>query len=109
MIDPTKNKTPFGLLVPEDQEALKVWPYGLQRYCLDGVWRDDKPYFWANSVTYRAKPAPGVEKRTLYGEPSFPGCVYTPGRCAADTHSLTFDVVDGEPVPGSEKWESLDG
>jgi len=107
MTDLTKNTTPFGLLTPEDQEALKAWSHGVQRYCADGVWRNDQPHFWAPAVAYRAKPAPSVEKRTLHGSPALSYSDYSLRKYKTDTHSLTFDVVDGEPVKGSERWEKL--
>jgi len=107
MTDLTKNTLAFGLMTPEDQEALKAWPHGWEVFTGPQWVNADDP-MWILSNTYRAKPAPVAETRVLYGNPSSPGWVYTTGRCETDTHCLTFDVVGGEPVPGSEKWERFD-
>jgi hypothetical protein len=56
MIDLTKIKTPFGLLEPETQEALRAHggPYELY----DGPgWSEWHP-MWINAATYRVKPQP---------------------------------------------------
>jgi len=108
MTDLTKNNTPCGLMDPGNLKAMKAWPHGWVCYHVNGKWIDCPEPSWSKRVTYRAKPAPVVEKRTLYGNPSRPFDVYWSRPCAGDTHQLTFDVVDGEPVEGSERWERLD-
>jgi len=35
------------------------------------------------------------------------GWVFGPGRCASDTHRITFDTIDGEPDCTSIKMEKL--
>jgi len=108
MTDLTKNEKPFGLMTPEDKEALKAWPHGWEAYSTDGTWLDCGQPIWSSIITYRAKPAPAVEKRTLHGSPAVSFGEYRPRKVITDTHRLTFDVVDGEPVEGSERWERLD-
>ena len=57
--DPTTNRVPFGLLTPEEREALKAWPHEVEYYLLDG-WRPVIEPSWANGVVYRGKPNPVV-------------------------------------------------
>lgn len=60
--DPTTNRIPFGLLTPEEQDALKAWPHGWEIYeSADRVWRayDGKPS-WFREKLYRGKPEPKV-------------------------------------------------
>lgn len=60
--DPTTNRVPYGLLTPEEQEALKAWPHEMEYYLLDG-WRPIIEPSWENGVVYRGKPAPVVTSK----------------------------------------------
>ena len=59
-MDLSDNKTPFGLLTPEEQEHLRNWPHGVQMYRGQIGWIDSGRIAWAYSSTntYRTKPAP---------------------------------------------------
>ena len=58
--NPTTNRILFGLLTPEEQDALKAWPHGWEIYeSSDRVWYDGKPSWFRENV-YRGKPAPKV-------------------------------------------------
>ena len=60
MTDLTKNTTAFGLLSDEDQEALKAWPHGVERFGPTGEWEREwaPPSAWMRHWAYRAIPAP---------------------------------------------------
>ena len=60
--DPTTNRVPYGLLTPEEQEALKAWPHEVEYYLLNG-WRPIIEPSWANDVVYRGKPKPVVKSK----------------------------------------------
>ena len=56
--DPTTNRVPFGLLTPEEQDAIMQWPHGWELY-EKGVWIGLG--FWGREEhIYRGKPAPIV-------------------------------------------------
>lgn len=57
MTDLTKITTPFGLLDPETQEALREWENGVEVYKGDLGWVYIDPWFDLD-CTYRARPAP---------------------------------------------------
>ena len=57
MTDLTEITTPFGLLDPETQAALKAWPHGWEYYPGD-CWQPIFSAAWLPSVVYRARPAP---------------------------------------------------
>jgi len=61
VVDLIKNEKPFGLMTPEDQEALKAWPHGWENYYVDETWQDCPEPDWFKTVTYRAKPEPMAE------------------------------------------------
>ena len=59
--DLTKINCPFGLLDDDTQERLKTWPHGHEFLCGYNAylgWDDTSSPHWANTGTYRAKPAP---------------------------------------------------
>lgn len=59
--DPTTNRIPFGLLTPEEQATLKVWPHGVEYYrYISKSWMDCDPV-WDTTIAYRGKPAPKVK------------------------------------------------
>lgn len=60
--DPTTNRVPYGLLTPEEQEALKAWPHEMEYYLLDG-WRPIIEPSWENGVVYRGNPTPVVTSK----------------------------------------------
>jgi hypothetical protein len=61
--DPTTNRIPWGLLTPEEQEALLAWPHGLEkRY--DTSWGPLMDSYYVDKTVYRGKPAP--KKITYY-------------------------------------------
>ena len=56
-MDLSDNKTPFGLLTPEEQEHLRNWPHGVQMYRGQIGWIDSGRIAWAYSSTntYRTR------------------------------------------------------
>jgi len=62
--DPTTNRIPFGLLTPEEQEALKAWPHGWEFHkgWVD-EWVPAPGPAWAMQAVYRGKPAPVVTSK----------------------------------------------
>jgi hypothetical protein len=61
--DPTTNRISWGLLTPEEQEALLAWPHGLEkRY--DTSWGPLMDSYYVDKTVYRGKPAP--KKITYY-------------------------------------------
>lgn len=57
--DPTKNRTPTGLLTLDEKSKLMSWPHGWQSYS-ENKWEDIKNPLWWIDVVYRGKPAPIV-------------------------------------------------
>lgn len=57
MTDLTKITTPFGLLDPETQKALRDWPHGVEVWC-GGMWQIIQSSPVNPDFTYRARPAP---------------------------------------------------
>ena len=57
-MDLTKITTPFGLLDPETQAALKAHGGPYEIYCTDGNWVHWGPPFFYFGTTYRVKPQP---------------------------------------------------
>jgi len=60
MTDLTKITTPFGLLDPETQEALRKWEHGWDYYSGKDGWLEWPDPSWSTIGTYRARPAPLV-------------------------------------------------
>lgn len=58
-----------------------------------------------NMTAYRIRPEPKRETVTLHGAGYEWGQANEP--CADDTHSITFDLIDGKPDPASIKMEAL--
>lgn len=91
-VDLTAITTPFGLLDPATQEALRAHGGPYEVLCGDGWCIVNKPR-WLSWIAYRIKPAPIREtvKRSLHGD-NFMGYV-------------AIDLVDGSPDWGSlRKW-----
>ena len=58
MIDLTKNTTPFGLMAPDAQEALRNHPGPIEVwYSIEG-WLQNPDPWWTPSLVYRVKPQP---------------------------------------------------
>lgn len=99
--DLTALETPFGLLPPPVQRALREWPHGLEIYNCDatgkrGAWFDMPVKVW-DWHTVRAKPAPDEVRVTCrrYGLPSnFP---FETGTC----------IVGPDGKPDWTTWEPL--
>lgn len=60
MTDLTKITTPFGLMDPETQEALRKWEHGWDYYSGEDGWLEWPDPSWSTVGTYRARPAPLV-------------------------------------------------
>jgi len=57
--DPTTNRIPWGLLTPEEQEALMSWPHGWDLYSVaNKQWVEPTLNIWVSTGVYRGKPAP---------------------------------------------------
>ena len=107
--DLTALETPFGLLPDPVQEALKVWPHGLELYNCDetgsrGAWIN-APYAFRDWHTVRVKPEPYREQVALYFGELRVGALVS--RVRTDTHRITFDLVDGKPDCNSVKMEEI--
>jgi len=57
---PTTNRIQFGMLTPEEQEALEDWPHGIESF--SGGWHlTSLPCsHWCSHIVYRGKTAPVV-------------------------------------------------
>ena len=56
-MDLRDNKIPFGLLTEEEQEHLRHWPHGVEKFEPFG-WEDCPNPGYLRAYTYRTKPAP---------------------------------------------------
>lgn len=110
MTDLTKITTPFALLDQATKDALEqcaVSGAPLEYISYDGKWktRETKtPRYFHPGYTYRAKPAPVVEKVTLRGGTYYFGGVQA---CKNAPYEITFNLVDGEVDCSSIKMEKL--
>lgn len=59
--DPTKNRTPTGLLTLDEKSALMSWPHGWESYGVE-KWEDTPNPAWFQNTVYRGKPAPVVTR-----------------------------------------------
>jgi len=88
---------PFGLLTPEQQQALRDLPSGCIDWYCDGKWVTTRNSVWALDLTYRAKPKPKretVTNREMYITPR--GCIASNGLMdGARRVTITYDTVDG--------------
>lgn len=57
-MDLTKITTPFGLLPPETQKALKEHGGPYEAYIIDGTWNTISQPQWQKSCAYRVRPEP---------------------------------------------------
>lgn len=87
---------PFGLLTPEQQQALRDHDGGLEGFLGDG-WAVCAVPSWHPTSTYRAKPKPKretVKNREMYITPR--GCIASNGLMdGARRVTITYDTVDG--------------
>lgn len=97
MTDLTKITTPFGLLDPETQEALRKWDGGIQIYEADGRWYDWDPS-WTFSNVYRARPAPLVAD-TICWEHVAPEWKWM----ARDESGWVY-IFTGKPIMSAISW-----
>jgi hypothetical protein len=97
----------FGLMPLETQEAMEeAYDNGanVDFHC-DGAWEECDDPSWNLSIAYRVKPAPIRETVTFhYNRGEFPSTFQT----ARDTHTITFDLIDGKPDCASIKMEPLE-
>lgn len=91
-----------ALLLAHHEGKVIEYSYG----CSD-IWRKcaaNEPV-WEKGAAYRVKPAdPVVETVTLHMDDA--QCV-TRGRCSGDTHTITFNLIDGKPDCDSIRMEEL--
>ena len=97
--DPTTNRIPFGLLTPEEREALLAWPHGWE-YLRGG--QEAKGIL--NPADYhdlasRGKPAP---KKTTYYCNVYDNCIglqnHTIEDCKRDEPSSTLGILQVDIV-----------
>lgn len=101
--DPTTNRIPFGLLTPEEQDALEAWPHGWEIYeSADRVWRayDGKPS-WLRGKLYRGKPAPKVNSYwfNVYGGARVASIWSSQEAASSNSHNsvlMRMDICNGE-------------
>jgi hypothetical protein len=101
--NPTKNRTPTGLLTLDEKSALMSWPHGFEFYNeVERVWEPIIPT-WGENFIYRGKPAPVVKKRFLNVYPNGTGLSYGSKQEALDAALLTpaigmiyIEIVDGK-------------
>jgi hypothetical protein len=84
--DLTALETPFGLLPEDVQKALNAWPHGQELWGGNGWW-DYHSGGFSPTHTYRAKPAPQVQKYVLYWSA---GRVGLKEQTYSDTHRITI-------------------
>ena len=101
--DPTTNRVSYGLLTPEEQEALKAWPHGVEYYLLDG-WRPTNEPSWAMQAVYRGKPKPVTVSHWAAIYPTGPTSFWRDavhrfkGAYSGDVIGLIqLDITDGVP------------
>ncbi len=106
--DPTTNRIPFVLLTPEEQDALKAWPHGWERYQPYGkTWESCLP-FWNIGAIYRGKPEPKVTSYWfhVYEGPKLGGLWFSKEAanfCARDGSVLMrIDICHGKMIVTKE-------
>ena len=93
MTDLTDLKTPFGLLDPETQAALKAHggPYEVYVASLElgrGVWKPIDPV-WTDALAVRVKPAPPKPREWWVSG----------GNCIWDTYAEAYNACDRGEKP----------
>ena len=89
--DLTTNRIAFGLLPKDVQDALSVWPHGIELFLYGpDKWNrsDSTPPYDLHSVSefvYRACPAPKVTEHALYWMVGYNATTYLAGD---DTHRI---------------------
>lgn len=105
MADLTAITTPFGLLDPETQEALKAHGGPYQAYFFMKGWTDWECPNWDNHITYRVKafpPAP-PQPRTIYLCEE-PGLIPTIHKTAIDATEAALSYSPGATV---SEWREV--
>ena len=107
------NDTPktWGEMTPEEKGALLLAHHEgkkIELYSeLNRAWDVVNTPGWCDGSAYRVKPEPKRETVKLSGK------VYHNGQWAfgtedkGDTHRITFDTIDGEPVCDSIRMEKI--
>ena len=102
-VDLTTLTSPFGLLPPETQAALKAHDGPVEFYISRGGWMGvaGDP-FWDCATTYRAAPQPKVETHTVDGATYFthddtPQAIYV---------TITYTTTNGVIDPASYRVEA---
>lgn len=87
----------------------KVIEYYSETYANEGWTEAERPSFSINQVAYRVRPEPVRETVTITGFSDSDGdWIFAPGASEDyDTHRITFDTLDGEPVTDSIRMEKL--
>jgi hypothetical protein len=89
--DLTTNRIAFGLLPKDVQDALSVWPHGIELFVYGpDTWNrsDSTPPYDLHSVSefvYRARPAPKVTEYVLYWAAGYEG---SRQETFSDTHRI---------------------
>ena len=69
-------------------------------------WTNIQEPSWLNTIEYRIRPEPKRETVTLTGSNQY-GWGFGSKAYASDTHRITFDTIDGQPVADSVKLTPL--
>jgi hypothetical protein len=98
--DMTPEEKGVLLLAHHEGKAIECWTEN------SPTWDKTNPQ-WIDRVAYRVRPEPKVETVAIYGAPSkhVQWCLE---QCGLDTHSITFDLIDGKPDVASIKMEELE-
>jgi len=83
--DLTTNRSAFGFLPKDVQDAMKAWPHGVEMYSSDGVWLELHDPSWHSNFVYCAIVAPKVTEHFLYFREGFGAW---PNRQDNDTHRI---------------------
>lgn len=84
----------IGALVraENDGKQIQIWLGNDER------WFDSKQSNLFPQYAYRIKPEPVRETVKVYGLLASDGWAFTSWSCDEDTHTLTFETIDGEPT-----------
>jgi hypothetical protein len=107
----TDNPKTWGEMTPEEKGALLLAHHEgkvIESKYSASLWVRIKTPAWHGSCAYRVKPEPKRETARLSGRVlTDRDWVFGTAHGLSDTHRITFDTIDGEPVCGSIRMEEL--
>ena len=107
----TDNPKTWGQMTPEEKGALLLSRHEgktIQFYNAGNWVTIDFAFNWYVDQAYRVKPEPKHETVRIYGQ-AYPNVRWNFGSSSGkeDTHIITFDTLDGEPVCDSIRMEKI--